>query len=194
MSKFPQARYWIPNCSWCAGHRHQCMSVCMNYCKLCLLNAVNVVLKGKKQSKNTQVYPAICSPPDHSPFLWDLVNKMGTDLLCFSSLSPYSADLFVALFQGSQTVGSQPTPTKTLLLYIVWFWSLGGPDLNPIENMWTVLNIQVCARKPTNCGYLSKVIEPRDVLPKVRMCIFLTHRIRISRLQIVKFQLWQQSL
>ena len=27
------ARYWTQNCSWYAGHRHQCMNVCMNYCK-----------------------------------------------------------------------------------------------------------------------------------------------------------------
>ena len=32
MSKCPWAR--TPNCSWCAGRHHQCMNVCMNYCKV----------------------------------------------------------------------------------------------------------------------------------------------------------------
>ena len=29
-------------------------------------------------------------------------------------------------------------------------WPSRNPDLNPTENMWTVLKKQVCARKPTN--------------------------------------------
>ena len=40
MSKCPWAKYWTPNCSWCAGlhhgshhHHHQRMNVCLNYCK-----------------------------------------------------------------------------------------------------------------------------------------------------------------
>ena len=32
MSKCPWAR--TPNCSWWAGRHHQCMNVCMNYCKV----------------------------------------------------------------------------------------------------------------------------------------------------------------
>ena len=51
-------------------------------------------------------------------------------------------------------------------------WLSQSHDLNPIENMWTVLNKQVCARKPTNYysarrlheawGWLSKAPNWRE--------------------------------
>ena len=47
-------------------------------------------------------------------------------------------------------------------------WSGNSPDLNPIENLWTILKNKVSERQPTNAKMLEQAIKEvwvRDISP-----------------------------
>lgn len=46
-------------------------------------------------------------------------------------------------------------------------WAASSPDWNPIENLWTLLKINVSMRKPSNYNQLVKAIHKKwNLLPK----------------------------
>ena len=158
MSKFPWARYWTPNCSWCAVHRHQCMNVCMNFCKWFWSKAsakcckCKCSLEAKKESKNTWVYPAGSQANPHQIFeVWDVltwttIKNIWTALnIQVSAMKPHCWHLSKLLSQE----------TFYQILKCVYFWPsrFGHIFRRPIKKIhyWTNVDMTVFLWQSNMC-------------------------------------------